>query len=157
MTSLLTAAAAVTLIACDFAVGRLVTTEYGQLRGYQHTFNNRMAGTGYRLPAVDVFLGVPYATPPVGSNRFSPTRTPSPWQGVRSATQFRHVCPQKLPPADSAAALRAMPRAVYQRVQRVRSQLANQSEDCLYLNVYAPAHSELLSDRCTQSRPLELC
>ncbi|XP_037076421.1 neuroligin-4, Y-linked-like [Pollicipes pollicipes] len=118
----------------------LVTTEYGQLQGYLRSFQRHQVAAGHALRPVNVFLGVPYATPPVGSNRFSPTRTPSPWRGVRSAMQPGRVCPQQLPPLEEADALRSMPRAVFERVLRLRGQLANQSEDCLYLNIYAPAH-----------------
>ena len=122
---------------------RLVTTEYGQLQGYLRSFQRHQVAGGPTLRPVNVFLGVPYATPPLGSNRFSPTRTPAPWSGVRSASRAGPVCPQKLPPDDPAEALRRMPRVTFERVRRLRAQLKNQSEDCLYLNVYAPAHRKL--------------
>lgn len=123
---------------------RVVQTRYGKLQGVVRTVDT--AGTtGGRPPGsgggtVDTFLGVPYATPPVGSNRFGPTRTPSPWDGVRLADAPGPVCPQRLPDvSNETAALQRMPvgRLVY--LKRLLPYLRNQSEDCLYLNIYAPS------------------
>lgn len=36
-----------------------------------------------------------------------------------------------------------MPRARYYQLKRMQLMLANQSEDCLYLNVYAPSEGQL--------------
>ena len=63
------------------------------------------------------FLGIPYAAPPIGDLRWRAPQPAKPWQGIRQATQFSPVCPQ-------IAAWVKMP----------------QSEDCLALNVWAPAH-----------------
>ncbi|GBP90516.1 Neuroligin 4-like [Eumeta japonica] len=71
---------------------RIVQTKYGKLQGIVLGMDEHR----YLRP-VEVFLGVPYATPPVGSNRFSPTRTPSPWDGVRVSDRPGPACPQKLP------------------------------------------------------------
>jgi para-nitrobenzyl esterase len=82
------------------------------------------AGTvqGKRLNAVDAFLGVPYAAPPVGKMRW---RAPAPlarWAGVRQATTIGPDCVQ-----DSRN--NPLPAGYDNR----------QSEDCLYLNVWRPA------------------
>lgn len=57
---------------------RIVQTRYGKIQGVTHTFDYPKY-----LHAVDVYLGIPYATPPIMSNRFSPTRAPKPWGGVK--------------------------------------------------------------------------
>lgn len=57
---------------------RIVQTRYGEVQGVTRSFEYAKF-----LKPIDVYLGIPYATPPVGSNRFSPTRAPSPWEGVR--------------------------------------------------------------------------
>ena len=62
------------------------------------------------------FLGIPYAEPPVGALRWRLPQPRARWQDTRAATRFGAICPQPggadpLPPA---------------------------SEDCLFLNVYAP-------------------
>lgn len=113
---------------------RIVQTRYGRLQGMVLSMDH------YRsLKPIEVYLGVPYATPPVRSNRFSPTRTPSPWDGVRVSDKMGPVCPQKLPNiANETAALDRMPKGRLEYLKRLLPYLKNQSEDCLYLNIYAP-------------------
>ena len=57
-------------IADSSSLTRIVQTRFGKIQGIIRT----VGPTKYLKP-VEMFLGVPYATPPVGSNRFSPTRT----------------------------------------------------------------------------------
>lgn len=65
------------------------------------------------------FLGVPFADPPVGEFRWANPRPVSPWSGIRDATSYSAGCMQRceLPP-------NTCPEHI--------------SEDCLYLNVFAP-------------------
>ena len=72
-----------------------------------------------------VWLGLPYAAPPVGDLRWRAPRPPEGWNGVRDATAFGDVCPQIGSPLGGA------PEAVYGQFWG--------KEDCLFLNVYAPA------------------
>ncbi|XP_034255283.1 neuroligin-4, X-linked-like [Thrips palmi] len=101
------------------------------------------AGAGQKsLQPVEAFLGVPYATPPVGGNRFSPTRAPSPWDEVRFADRVRPACPQRVPDlANETAAMEKMPRGRLLQLRRLMPFLRSQSEDCLYLNIYTPAQA----------------
>ncbi|XP_076644805.1 uncharacterized protein LOC143354525 [Halictus rubicundus] len=93
--------------------------------------------TNHELQLVDVFLGVPYAESPVGSLRFSPPRSPEPWWGIRPALEFAPVCPQVLPKLqDQMKSVRT------EYLEKLLPYLKNQSEDCLYLNIYAPHHPE---------------
>lgn len=48
------------------------------------------------LKPVEVFLGIPYAAPPVGSLRFMPPMTPTHWRATKMVNKFSPVCPQKL-------------------------------------------------------------
>lgn len=66
---------------------------------------------------LNVFRGVPFAAPPVGSLRFKQPQPVEPWQGVRAATEFG---PSPIQPPGQLAA-------------------GPVSEDCLYLNIWAPA------------------
>jgi para-nitrobenzyl esterase len=66
---------------------------------------------------VRIFRGVPFAEPPVGPLRFLPSEKITPWKGERDATQF--------PAAPMQYRLRKVPH----------------SEDCLYLNIWAPQGS----------------
>lgn len=75
--------------------------------------------------------------------RFSPTRAPAPWDGVRTSDKFSPVCPQRLPSIQNeTAALEKMPKGRLEYLKRLLPFLQNQSEDCLYLNVFAPVHGK---------------
>lgn len=69
--------------------------------------------------------GVPYAAAPVGPRRFCPPAAPPSWDGAKDATTFATAAAQVISP------LQAM----------VGGQPGESSEDCLYLNVFAPAHA----------------
>ena len=70
--------------------------------------------------AVNEFLGIPYAAPPVGALRWQPPQPSVSWSGVRDATQFAPHCPQPPTPFGQAST----------------------SEDCLFLNVFTPRHMQ---------------
>lgn len=49
------------------------------------------------------------------------------------------MCPQRLPNiANETAALEKMPKGRLEYLRRLLPYLQNQSEDCLYLNIYVP-------------------
>ncbi|GBM49428.1 Acetylcholinesterase [Araneus ventricosus] len=70
---------------------------------------------------VEVFLGIPFAEPPIGNLRFQKPKRVKPWNGTLLATNIPPACvqytPYPFPWADN---------------------LPGQSEDCLYLNIYVP-------------------
>ncbi|XP_030745230.1 neuroligin-1-like [Sitophilus oryzae] len=113
---------------------RTVKTKYGDVSWVIVTPESK------HLEPVEVFRGIPYASSPLGSLRFMPPVTRALWQGVKIADSFSPVCPQRLPDiANETAALRKMPRGRLEYLKRLLPYLRNQSEDCLYLNIYAPA------------------
>lgn len=63
-----------------------------------------------------VFLGIPFAKPPVGELRWKAPVPNDPWEDVRDATEFGGRCAQ---------------------LQSLQGP-ASESEDCLYLNVWTP-------------------
>lgn len=71
---------------------------------------------------VHVFKGIPYAAPPLGELRWQPPRPAPRWPGTRRADEFGAACPQP------------------QRRDRATGVGAT-SEDCLYLNIWAPANA----------------
>ncbi|XP_065164020.1 neuroligin-1 isoform X1 [Atheta coriaria] len=108
---------------------RVVKTKYGPLRGVMIHIH----------PPVEAFLGVPYATPPVGSLRYMPPVTPSLWKNTRLADRFSPVCPQRPPDiGNRTEALLEYPRGRLHYLEKLLPLLANQSEDCLYMNIYVP-------------------
>ena len=69
---------------------------------------------GERVGEVGIFRGIPFAAAPVGELRFRAPQPPAARAGISDATRFAPAAPQ---PGESSVA---------------------QSEDCLYLNVWAP-------------------
>lgn len=112
---------------------RIVTTKYGDLSGVIVTLDRN-------LESVEVFRGVPYASPPIGSLRFMPPVSGARWHGVKVADKFGPVCPQKLPELSDK-----MPKGRVEYLKRLLPYLKNQSEDCLYLNIYTPAQGKFSS------------
>uniref|UniRef100_A0A8B9BYQ9 Carboxylic ester hydrolase n=1 Tax=Anser brachyrhynchus TaxID=132585 RepID=A0A8B9BYQ9_9AVES len=103
-----------------------VVTNYGSVRGYQVKVNAAER-------SVNVFLGLPFAKPPVGPLRFSEPQPPEPWKGVRDAASYPPMCLQ-----DKVRG-QYFSDAITNRKEKVRLQM---SEDCLYLNVYTPVSTE---------------
>src|SRR5579883_2846684 len=54
---------------------------------------------GFRQGPADAFLGIPYAAPPVGRNRWRAPRPAARWQGIRPARTFAASCWQHMTPA----------------------------------------------------------
>jgi para-nitrobenzyl esterase len=71
---------------------------------------------GLSVNGTNEWFGIPYAAPPVGSLRWQPPQAPTPWTTTLSATQFGTECAQNFPGFGSGG-----------------------SEDCLFVNVWAPA------------------
>jgi para-nitrobenzyl esterase len=80
---------------------------------------------------VDRFLGVPYAAPPVGDRRWRAPVPPEPWPGIRPARAFGPAAPQTAPAPSRLPAFH----------------VADQDEDCLTANVWAPASTPTSSGR----------
>lgn len=86
-----------------------VSTKYGIVRGK----------TGEN-PENTLFLGIPFAKPPVGELRFAPPVEPECWEGERLCDGYAPDCVQ---------------------LNREGTAAEHVSEDCLYLNVFTPAKS----------------
>lgn len=86
----------------------------GALRGVVDS----AADDGTPAEPVHAFLGIPFAQPPVGPLRWRAPQAPKPWNGERDASRFGADCTQAANP-------------------KLRGQ--GMGEDCLYLNVWAPA------------------
>jgi para-nitrobenzyl esterase len=96
--------------------GPVVAIDSGKLQGAE------AAGTGGA--EIEVFRGIPYAAPPTAALRWKAPQPVRTWRGVRSAVDFGANCLQK-------------PMGWFKDASTARY-----SEDCLYLNVWRPAHAK---------------
>ncbi|GIY55997.1 acetylcholinesterase-1 [Caerostris darwini] len=94
---------------------RFVKTASGPLKGFVSELN---------YEAVKIFLGIPFAQPPVGDLRFKKPKPVQPWTDTLQATEQSPACIQyteyPFPWYDS---------------------MPGKSEDCLYLNIYTPSYA----------------
>jgi para-nitrobenzyl esterase len=83
------------------------------------TTGGLVQGAAIGETGIRVFKGIPYAAPPVGDLRWQAPRPAVPWQGVRDVTAFGPACMQGKIFGDIS--------------------FSELSEDCLSLNIWAPA------------------
>ncbi|HEX2689384.1 MAG TPA: carboxylesterase family protein [Kofleriaceae bacterium] len=76
---------------------------------------------GVETATMRAFRGIPYAAAPVDELRWRPPVRHARWHDILDATQFANHCPQAASPFGRESA----------------------TEDCLFLNVYAPRHAVL--------------
>jgi para-nitrobenzyl esterase len=90
------------------AAGPIVTVSGGKIQGAL-----------LPAPGGAVFKGIPFAAPPVGELRWREPQPVKPWNGVRPATDYAATCAQF-------------------NMNWNKLAVSKESEDCLYLNVWAP-------------------
>jgi para-nitrobenzyl esterase len=78
-------------------------------------------------PGIVAFKGIPFAAPPVGPLRWRPPQPAAPWSASRDATAYGPACPQAVDPGGRPNG---------------GGYAGATSEDCLNLNVFAPAHAK---------------
>mmetsp|Transcript_5860 Transcript_5860/g.14211 ORF Transcript_5860/g.14211 Transcript_5860/m.14211 type:complete len:606 (-) Transcript_5860:51-1868(-) len=87
------------------------------------------AVVGLRADGYNAFLGIPYGESTGGKSRFKAPKAKSPWKSVLNATAFRDGC-------------------VGGNMKEVPPQAPiNYTEDCLHLNIWAPAGNNSSGDR----------
>ena len=97
-------------IAAAWAAPALATS--ARVTAPDGTFEGKFDTTG----AMREFLGIRYAQPVTGNQRWKPPQPVAPSSVTQDATQFGNHCPQAASPFGNATA----------------------TEDCLFLNVYTP-------------------
>ena len=93
----------------------LRTIESGQIVGTRDAFNT------------NAWVGIPYAAPPLGANRWRAPQAVLAWQGVREAVEYGQPCTQYF--------------GLLAGVEGKDGQVVG-SEDCLTLNVWAPVQTQ---------------
>ncbi|XP_023565017.1 carboxylesterase 3 isoform X2 [Octodon degus] len=79
---------------------------------------------------VNVFLGIPFAQPPLGPLRFSAPLPAQPWEGVRYASTDPPMCMQDIERMNNS-----------RFSVNGKHKIFSISEDCLVLNIYSPAEA----------------
>ncbi|KAL9894042.1 acetylcholine esterase [Glossina fuscipes fuscipes] len=105
----------------------IVQTTSGPVRGRAVTVQGR---------EVHVFTGIPYAKPPVDDLRFRKPVPAEPWHGVLDATKLPATCVQERYeyfPGFSG--------------EEIWNPNTNVSEDCLFINIWAPAKARIRHGR----------
>lgn len=108
---------------CAALTAAIAAAMYGALPTQIHTASGVVEGARSADGKVAVFEGIPFAAPPIGKLRWQAPQPVAAWEGVRTATAFGARCMQA--PIYSDMIFRD----------------PGPSEDCLYLNVWTPAHS----------------
>ena len=89
----------------------IVESSFGRLQGFQQD-------------GLAVFLGIPFAAPPVDEKRWLAPVGPQPWSGTRDATSFGSSAIQSTNPGTVG--------------ELIGIEVGATSEDCLYLNIWTP-------------------
>jgi len=98
----------------------IVKTSLGTLHG-EFTSQQQQGDVISELQDVVSFKAIPFAQPPIGALRWAPPQPIGPWEGQKDAKVAPPACMQQIT---------AETREVFKSIV--------QSEDCLYLNIYAP-------------------
>ena len=93
----------------------IVETKYGELEGIEQD-------------GCVIFKGVPYAKAPVGQLRFKKPEKPESWIGIRKADAFGNKSLQG----------GERPGFYYNEFYKNPSFMVDESEDCLFLNIWIP-------------------
>jgi para-nitrobenzyl esterase len=105
------------MLSLSAAISRPVVTDSGPVSGMPSDDG-----------AVTSYKGIPYAAPPIGDLRWRAPKPPATWNKVRKSTEFSASCIQNI---------------VAERKPWTYEFMAHNqiSEDCLYLNIWAPVKS----------------
>jgi len=85
-------------------------------------YTDKGAVGGFTRDGVNIYLGIPYAAPPVGNLRWRPPQPAHRWNGVLDATKYANTCSQVTELGAFAGP-------------------TSTTEDCLYLNVFTTGRS----------------
>merc|ERR1719158_1543885 len=96
---------------------------------------------GEVVDGIYTFKGIPSAADTGGTNRWTAPKAPEPWSDVRNATTFMDLCPQA---ENDGGFISLVEKMTGVSLPSLSNPGGGMSEDCLGLNVYAPALDEKL-------------
>lgn len=102
-----------------------------------HVKQGDLTGVYNEDHSVKVYAGIPYAKPPVGELRFKEPQAPESWEGVRACDEFGPMAMQSRSNTMFDSLSHILGWHDYQ-IKFGDEYLEAMSEDCLYLNVFAP-------------------
>ena len=109
--------------------------DFQQVRGILTTLPNQ------HLKPVVAFLGLKYGSLENGELRFMPPKSPKQqWHGTRLTASNQPVCPQPTHHTKDYDYLKPDSRS--SKLRNISGFIKEQSEECLYLNVYVPEQGE---------------
>ncbi|CAJ0589175.1 unnamed protein product [Cylicocyclus nassatus] len=94
------------------AIAQVLELNEGKVQGFEYETE--------KDDIAEVFLNIPFASPPIGELRFERPQPPKPWLGVRDGTTFGAACVPIVPEATFTDSIKI-------------------SEDCLSLNIIRPS------------------
>ncbi|KAF7632864.1 COesterase domain-containing protein [Meloidogyne graminicola] len=92
----------------------LIHTNYGYIRGFPFNIND-----SNKSKFVKIFLGIPFAQPPINELRFEKPKEPKKWDGIKNTTEMGPACFPHVPKGMMALE-------------------EDHNEDCLYMNIATP-------------------
>jgi len=98
----------------------VVTTTHGKVEGIEKN-------------GLKIFLGIPFAAPPVGEYRWLPPKPVEPWKGTKETKSFVATAPQNIIPLGPNSPLQPSP-----KIDLSLGQQPGINENCLQLNVWTP-------------------
>lgn len=120
----------------------ITQTQYGPIKGKMLQVETAQHGT----QSVKMYRGIPYGAPVSGKNRFMAPQAPSAWSDIRECYEYGASAPQaRVSFARGQSPENSGKAAKYQPL--VSTDQVVQSEDCLILNVWAPAGHQVDSSK----------
>ncbi|KAF7639969.1 hypothetical protein Mgra_00000412 [Meloidogyne graminicola] len=89
---------------------KIIQTKFGKIQGFKYKLSNEKWA--------DIFLGIPFAKPPIGELRFENPQPPETWEGILNCSEFGL--------SSISVDLKSFKTSKY-------------SEDCLTLNIFCPS------------------
>lgn len=103
--------------------------------------NGKVRGIYNNDETVEVYAGIPYAKAPIGEYRWKEPEDVSNWEGIKDCSYFAPMAVQSSRPAAISSLVDLYAEKSW-HPNYLTTYVQDQSEDCLYLNIWKPHTSE---------------